>query len=142
MARPLEYNQEIVIRAQEYLNSCKDSSKDDGRTTKVNIPTKGGLAVHLDVSRETLYDWAKKYPEFSDIMEKLGAEQESRLINNGLAGTYNSTIAKVLLTKHGYTDKMDVTSKDEKLPTPIFAAIPQADAISIHNSDEEDTETE
>ena len=51
-------------------------------------------------------------------------------------------ISKVLLTKHGYTDKVDVTSKDEKLPTPIFANIPQSDVISLHDSDKEDTEAE
>lgn len=75
-------------------------------------------------------------------MERLGSEQEERLINNGLGGQYNPTIAKVLLTKHGYTDKVDVTSKDEKLPTPIFGNIPDANAIPIHNSDQEDTESD
>lgn len=123
MSRPLEYNEEILTKAQEYLESCEDEEVERGSeqrpeyTIKVKLPTKGGLARYLNVNRDTLYDWSSKYPEFSDIMEALGAEQEDKLINNGLSGDYNPTIAKVLLTKHGYTDKTetDITSKGESI---------------------------
>lgn len=119
--RPPIYSEEILIKAKEYLLSCVDEEKQIVKQSsekyemfdnklKVKIPTKGGLAVHLGVSRETLYAWAKEYPQFSDIMEQMGAIQEERLINNGLSGDYNPTISKVLLTKHGYIDKQDVTS--------------------------------
>lgn len=131
--RPTEYNQSFVERAKEYLTSCKDFEGE--KKLKVNIPTKGGLAVYLDVARETLYDWASKYPEFSDIMEKVGAEQENRLINNGLSGDYNPTIAKVLLTKHGYREGIDQTTNDKELPTPILN-------VSRNNSVQEDKPTE
>lgn len=116
--RPTEYNQEYVSKALEYLSTCEDTEGDNG--LKVKIPTKGGLAYYLGVARDTLYDWSSKYPEFSDIMERLGAEQENRLINNGLSGDYNPTIAKVLLTKHGYVDKQetDVTSAGKPLIIP------------------------
>jgi hypothetical protein len=126
MARPLEYSEEHLNKAREYLEQCKDTSIVDSNgfetsRLKVNMPSKGGLAVHLNVARETLYDWASKYPEFSDIMEQMGAIQEARLLSNGLAGTYNSTIAKVLLTKHGYREGIDQTTNDKDLPTPIAA---------------------
>lgn len=123
LGRPIEYNEDYIVKAKEYLLLCEDKEIEKGSdekpiySIKVKIPTKGGLAVYLGVARETLYDWARKYPDFSDIMEKLSAEQEERLINNGLSGDYNPTIAKVLLTKHGYHDKLDtdLTSKGEKL---------------------------
>jgi hypothetical protein len=123
MARPTKYTKELLKRAKEYLNICKDTEIEKGSedrpvySVKVKLPTKGGLAVYLKVSRETLYQWADEHKLFSDIMEELGAIQEDRLINNGLSGDYNPTISKVLLTKHGYREGVDndLTSKGEKL---------------------------
>lgn len=134
--RPLEYSEEILKKAWEYLESCVDEEKQTVKQSsekyemfdnklKVKIPTKGGLARYLDVARETLYDWARKYPEFSDVMEAVGAEQEERLINNGLSGDYNPTIAKVLLSKHGYREGIDtdMTSVGKPLDTGITTII-------------------
>ena len=73
-----------------------------------------------------LWSWAKNSfftlsgHEFSAIIEQLQAEQEDRLINNGLSGNYNPTIAKVLLTKHGYREGVDQTTNDKDLPTPVL----------------------
>lgn len=113
MGRPQTYSEEYVKKAEEYLLSCKDfdierqTTRGNETVTRVKVPTKGGLAIYLGVNRDTLYDWSQKYEMFSDVMEKIAAEQEDRLINNGLAGTYNPTISKVLLTKHGYTEKIE-----------------------------------
>lgn len=120
LGRPQEFNPSYVEKAQEYLALCVDTEI-DGKLVNVKVPTKGGLAFYLNVARDTLYDWATKYPAFSDIMERLGEIQEERLINNGLRGTYNPTIAKVLLTKHGYREGLDQTSNGKDLiPKPIM----------------------
>lgn len=135
VGRPLEYNIEFVDKAREYLESCKDqempADTENGIRSRlvVKIPTKGGLARYLGVARETLYDWASKYPEFSDIMEDLGAEQEERLINNGLSGTYNQTITKVLITKHGYREGVDNTSNGNTITGN------QVTFVDFHDSD-------
>ena len=147
MARPIEYNQSYIAKAKEYLNLCVDEeiqvvkqSSDKyemyDNKLKVKLPTKGGLAVYLGVARETLYDWASKYDEFSDIMEELGAIQEERLINNGISGDYNPTIAKVLLTKHGYREGIDQTTNDKDLPTPILG-----NALPNYNSTQKDSQS-
>lgn len=140
--RPTEYNYSFVERAKEYLALCEDSEIEKGTTErpiytlKVKLPTKGGLARYLGINRDTLYDWASKYSDFSDIMEAVGAEQEDKLINNGLSGDYNPTIAKVLLTKHGYVDKQesDITSAGK--PLPIL------NGIFTDNSNKEDSEAQ
>lgn len=115
--RPTIYNEEILTQARGYLLHCTDTeaNKELGITAKVSLPSIEGLAKYLHINRDTLYDWAKTYQEFSDILEQIRVEQADKLINNGLAGTYNSTIAKLILTKHGYTDRADVTSDNKPL---------------------------
>lgn len=123
--RPIEYNDEVPKKAQEYLDKCVDEEdeyhktrgeKSDSydRIIRVRLPTIEGLAVHLGISRATVYDWKEKYPEFSDIIEKLQSVQADRLLLNGLSGDYNPVIAKVLLTKHGYREGIEQTGKDGK----------------------------
>ncbi len=117
---PTDFSKDMMKKAKAYLASCKDKRvfKRVGRRyvsgLDVRIPTRGGMAVALGVARDTLYEWAKVHKEFSDIMEELGSIQEGRLIENGLSGDYNSTIAKVLLTKHGYREGIEATGADGK----------------------------
>lgn len=121
--RPTLYTPEMLDKAQEYISLCNDYDEDpdivaprNGRPHRVvKVPTAGGLARYLGVSRDTIYEWTKVHPAFSDIMDTLGAEQEDRLINNGLSGDYNPTIAKVLLTKHGYREGIDNTTNDKPI---------------------------
>lgn len=107
MARPIEYNAKEIAKGLAAYVSAAHKQK--------YLPTIEGLAVHLKVARDTLYDWASKYPEFSDILEQLKAAQATQLIQNGLVGNYNSTITKLMLTKHGYTDRTDVTTDGKAL---------------------------
>ena len=100
--RPTKYTPELLEECRKYL---KDYN---------TLPSIAGLAVRLDVSRDTLQTWAKDEdkPEFSDIYAKLMAMQERDLIKNGLMGVFNASITKMILTKHGYSDKVDATSSD------------------------------
>lgn len=78
------------------------------------IPTVAGLACYLGVSRSSVNKWAvedKSEGGFSDIVEGILSMQEFKLVNGGLKGDYNPTIAKLLLTKHGYTDKAEVDNR-------------------------------
>ena len=125
------YNETFIDKTLEYINLCKDKAytqiKTQGNKTityenklKVKIPTIEGLAVYLGVSKQSVYVWRNKYPEFDEVVEKLLAVQADLLINNGLSGDYNPTISKVLLTKHGYREGMEQTvttvevSKEDK----------------------------
>lgn len=121
--RPSEYSNKILEDAKKYLKECVDGykrivqSQNKKRkiyTTKfqVKLPTIGGLAVYLHISRDTIYDWKKKHKEFSYIIDEMMAEQEDRLINSGISGDYNATISKVLLTKHGYREGHEVANPD------------------------------
>ncbi len=128
--RPTEYTIEITNRANVYLQECVDEIEEFHQTkgeksntyrrlVRVRIPTIEGLASYLKISKNTLYDWEKQHKEFSDVMEDLRQKQAHALIQGGLSGDYNPTIAKVLLTKHGYREGIDQTTNDKDMPTPI-----------------------
>lgn len=122
--RPTDYNPEILTQAIAYIDSCEDEIRQvvvsEGmgglkyqEKLKVKLPTIEGLARYLKIHRDTVYAWKKLHSEFSDIIEELQQKQAERLLSNGLSGDYNPTIAKVLLTKHGYTDKQEIDQKTE-----------------------------
>ena len=122
--RPTKYTKEIIKKAEKYLSECIDTTEqvitgESGKfksykeKIKVNLPTIEGLAVYLEVHRDTLYEWEKEHDEFSDIIERLRGSQIKSLVNNGLSGDYNPTIAKVLLSKHGYSEKQEIQHSGE-----------------------------
>lgn len=125
VGRPTLYNNDILIKTQEYIDSCEDEvtefhktrgDKSDSfdRIIKVKLPTIEGLALHLNLNKDTMYDWREKHQEFSDLIDILLKKQADMLISKGLSGDYNPTIAKVLLTKHGYREGTELTGKDGK----------------------------
>lgn len=130
--RPTKLTPELMIIARDYVNECTDTiehfegeSGKQWETVRVKLPTMEGLARKLKIRRETVWDWSHKNDEFSNIIDDLMAEQADRLINQGLAGNYNSTISKVLLSgKHGYVERNDVTTGGEKLPSAIATLDP------------------
>ncbi len=117
MWRPLEYWEHIITKSREYLDlhcSDKEIDSEEWHKTKlvVRLPSIEWLCLYLKIHRSTCYDWKEKYPEFSDIIEELMQSQAFALLNNWLSGNYNPTIAKVILTKHWYTDKVETKNEN------------------------------
>lgn len=123
MARQTDYNEIIVKLANQYFNLPRTLEDEE------IIPTIEGLALYIDVSRSTIYEWVKdeEKKEFSDIVERILEKQAQSLVNNGLKGKFTPTIAKVLLTKHGYREGIDATSDDK----PIGEQSPESKAKAL-----------
>lgn len=140
LGRPTKYDDTVIDKTVEYLKAHQDSyvKTDDGRVKiKVNLPTIEGLASFIGVNKTTLYEWEKDHEDFSNALDTIRTEQQNRLINSGLSGDYNSTIAKLILSSnHGMREKSDVTTDGKQLPTPILNALPSND------STQEDTATQ
>lgn len=121
--RPTLLTQELLDRARTYLATCIEHYDDMGKL-QVELPSIEGLALFLGVGRPTIYKWKDETGEFNeqfiDILEEVLASQAKRLLNQGIAGNYNSTISKLILGKHGYVDQKDITSDGKALPTPIL----------------------
>lgn len=113
--RPTIYTPELIEAAHEYEKNWSTLYPDDV------IPSLEGLALHIGISRDTIYDWKGQEgkEDFSDIVNKVMHNQAKTLINKGLKGTFNAPITKVILTKHGYRDAVDtdITSKGEQVNT-------------------------
>lgn len=142
LGRPTIYNDDVLTKTREYIDSCEDGytvierpSVKDGklmgneshRVFKVRIPTIEGLAIYLKINKDTVQEW-KKHEEFSVLISELLAKQATMLVSNSLSGDYNPMIAKALLAKHGYRDAIDtdITSKGEKVSmNPVTDGIAQ-----------------
>ena len=137
VGRPTEYNyQELKPLIDSYLLSCEDTdeNKENGIRKSVKLPSIEGLCLVLGISKDTLYAWEKKHEEFSYDIDTVRQKQAERLLNKGLSGDYNPTIAKVLLTKHGYREGIDQTTNDKDLPTPILGNVSSNDIIKEDTS--------
>lgn len=106
--RLTDYSPEIVEKAWAYANGGWIKAGD-------RVPSIAGLACEIGIHRETCYDWAKdKNKVFSDILKEIAQKQERVLLNNGLDGTFNPPITKMMLSKHGYSDatKQELSGPD------------------------------
>jgi hypothetical protein len=134
--RPTTYKPEYCACVDHYLAQQKDEHINyvtlDGKAAtgyqarvKVHLPTIEGFALFLNVAVSTLYEWRGEHKQFSEALGRIVAEQKKRLIDSGLSGDYNSTIAKLILSaNHDMREKADVTSDGKAIPTPILANVP------------------
>jgi hypothetical protein len=140
VGRPTQYKPEYVKKADEYLEACQDEEVQKVKQAnsevgyemyenklKVKLPTIEGFAAVLGVNKTTLYEWEKEHRQFSNALDKIRAEQHDRLINNGLSGDYNPTIAKLVLSSnHGYAEKTDMSTHlnhSLDVEDPVYKAI-------------------
>jgi hypothetical protein len=102
--RPTYYSPEVVEQSIHYLEHFNEDPYND------QIPSIVGLCKVIKRSRSTIYRWIDDEDkiDFRDITESIQDYQEHRLLNGGLSGELNSAITKLILGKHGYSDKSEV----------------------------------
>ena len=118
---PSKLDDELIAKAEEYIYDFR--SNDDV------VPSVAGLACYLEISRSSVYNYKGQSNRFLDIVERVELLQEKMLINGGLMGDFNASIAKLMMTKHGYSDKQEVdnTSSDGTMSTqPLTPDIAKA----------------
>lgn len=130
--RPTLYTPEAIDEINTYLKEAVPEN--------MAIPTVEGIALRLGITRETLYEWGRVHPEFSDTLAKLKMLQKEALIKTGIFGgkEINATIISLLLkVNHDMveTTKTDITSGGK--PIPIMGGTSTA-YVSGNNSVSED----
>lgn len=101
--RPTKYTRELLDKAEQYLTDFEHHD--------AVFPSHIGLCLYLNIHHDTLYAWRNQEgkEEFSAILQRITYIQHEMLIGNGLTGTFNSNICKLVLGKHGYKDKHEAT---------------------------------
>ncbi len=105
VGRPASYDSDVLDKALNYL---KNYNTEHGHA----IPSVVGLCRILNRGRSTVYDWINKehdsyHEEFSDIVDSINEYQHFDLMDGGLTNKFNSNITKLLLHKHGHSDKQE-----------------------------------
>lgn len=100
MARPLifETPEELQAKVDEYIK-------------KEEKPTLAGLAYHLGINRQTLYNY-KERPEFLDIIKKATEYVESQYEQRLIYGN-NPTGLIFALKNMGWKDKQELDQKTQ-----------------------------
>lgn len=108
--RPSKYQDEFINKVDDYI---KTTGKEN-----MELPTKQGFALYLDVDVDTINNWANArvkdkegndteqllHPEFFGALAKLMLKQYVQLVNDGVYGgkEVNATIIKLMLeNNHG-----------------------------------------
>lgn len=112
VGRPTKYSEEMLEKAKAYLEYLPEDEV---------LHSIEGLADFLDISRETVYDWASQEDkqDFSYIVSKILIRQGKTLINKTLKREFAEKTANMMLSKHGYVttteNKTDITSGGDKI---------------------------
>lgn len=104
IGRPTKYNDKLQERADSYLFMLEGLGH--------VVPSRAGLCCFLGIAKSTSQEWEKIYPSFSATLANIEVMQEHLALNGGLAGNLNSTIVKLVLANHGYSEKVDNVSSD------------------------------
>lgn len=106
VGRPTDYGPEVLDLAREYIQDWEQLGD--------KVPMRAGLAIHIGVSKRTVTRWAadEEKEEFCRLVELIDAMQEKKLANCGLSNEFNSKITGLMMAKHGYSEKHEVSGPD------------------------------
>ena len=117
--RPTLCTPELVKMAEDYLDGGWKNQEDH------TFPSVLSLAIYLGVSRQVLYKWrTEDNKPIIDILARANELGEFILVQKGVDGKFNSAITKLVLGKHGYSEKIENTNKNEikDMPTEDLEA--------------------
>lgn len=125
VGRPTKYNAEMQAQADAYVLRWAEVDA---------VPSRVGLCCWLGISKQTSFTWEKDYPQFLATLQAVEALQEHTAMNKGITGEFNSTIVKLVLANHGYSDKVqqDNVSSDGSMSPPK-----QVTFVVVDNDDDE-----
>lgn len=81
----------------------------------------GEIARELNTYHDLFGYLVEKFPELSEYLKRIKANCEANCFSNGKKGNIDKAMSIVnLKSNHGWTDRIDQTSKDEKIEGNII----------------------
>ena len=84
------------------------------------------IATHIGISRDTLYSWKKKYPDFSDALKRgkevVDIEVENALLKRAMGYEYNEVTKEMTYAPNGDRLGLAVTKVVTKRERPDVTA--------------------
>jgi hypothetical protein len=114
VGRPTSYKPEYAVQLNEYFSSRIYIRTETGKEIAEDFKSLAGFGLKIGVHRDTLHEWSRKYPEFSDAYKRAKEWQEFYLITNGLKGIINCSFA-IFTAKNvlNWRDKQDVKQSSQ-----------------------------
>ena len=120
LGRPSNLTPALISKAEDYLNGAYLDAINP-------LPSALGLALYLGIGTPTLYEYGKRSIAIANILTQLKLLQHETLIAGGLSGAYNASIAKLILGKHGYSDRaeqiIEHTTNSDSIKPALFVGV-------------------
>jgi len=116
MAGGNQYNEHWTLeQSTEFMNQAVELSEKDGYDFIGEVAK--DMGSYVDV-----FDYiVDKFPELAPLKKKIKRNCETNCFSSGKKNKIVPSMAIMnLKSNHGWTDRSDLTSQGQKLPTPIF----------------------
>ena len=97
LGRPTKYDPKYCDEIIEYFNDDAYRECVDANGKEYLMPNKfntlAAWCASIGIHRDTMHEWSKVHPEFSDSLKKAKALQEAQLVTGAMSGAYASSFA-------------------------------------------------
>jgi hypothetical protein len=133
VGRPSKYTPDMPDRCRAYIKNYASFGN--------RLPAQPGFGLTVGVSEKTVANWGKEHPEFLLALEELHSAQHQILLDKGLGCEFSSTITKLVLSSnHGYKERTDTTTADEKIQPQCVSFLDAMNAVQAKQEKPEEPE--
>ena len=136
--RPTKYKPEYCQQIIDHFDVPATYTTDKGEEKACKLPLVIDFAHKIGVNNDTLYEWAKVHPEFSESFKKGRKLQERIWIENSMKGLYNTAFT-IFLGKNifKWTDRQNMAVEGDVKHTHTLGDLGALEKIIDASDDKE-----
>ena len=127
------FNEEPYTVQKGFIKYKNGDEREDGKEVANDIKFFSDFAREIGVNQDTLHEWKKNYPEFSEAFKTAKGLQKRNLVINGLKGLY-SPAAFIFTAKNilGWRDRTETELSGGVKLSPIVIKINKNNVPTIN----------